>query len=163
MLCISPSSSPFASDNLLLSHSVLSDSLKRHGPQHARLICPSPSPRACSNSCPSSQWCHPTISSSIVPFSGCLQSFPASESFPMSQSFLSGGQSIGASASASSPSNKYSGLICFRIDWLDLIAVQGTLKSLQHHNSKASILWCSAFLSDFLNYFPVVTWLLEKQ
>ena len=72
-----------------------------HGPQHARVLCPSPTPKACSNSCPSSQWCHPIISSSVVPFSSCLQSFPAAGSFPRSQFFASGGQSIGASASAS--------------------------------------------------------------
>ena len=83
-----------------VSCSVMSNSLQPHGLPHARLPCPSPTPRACSNSCPSSQWCHPTISSSIVPFSSCLQSLPASTSFPMSQ-FASGGQSIVASASAS--------------------------------------------------------------
>ena len=75
--------------------------LRLHGLQHTRLPCPSPTPRACSNSCPLSQWCHPTILSSIFPFSSCLQSFPASGSFPMSQFFASGGQSIGASPSAS--------------------------------------------------------------
>ena len=75
--------------------------LRPHGLQHARLPCPSPTPRAYSNSCPSSQWCHPTISSSVVPFSSCLQSFPASGSFPTSQFFTSGGQSIGVSVSAS--------------------------------------------------------------
>ena len=83
------------------SHSVMSDSLQPHGLQHARLPCPSPTPGACSNSCPLSQWCHPTISSSAVPFSSHLQSFPASGSFQMSQFFTSGGQSIGVSASAS--------------------------------------------------------------
>ena len=83
------------------SHSVVSDSLRPHGLQHSRLPCPSPTPRACSNSCPSSQWCHPTISSSVVPLSSCLQSFPVSGSFPMSQFFASGGQNIGASASTS--------------------------------------------------------------
>ena len=83
------------------SHSVVSDSLRPQGLQHTRLPCPSPTPRACSNSCPLSWWCHPTISSSIVPFSSCLQSFPASGSFQISQFFSSGGQSIGASASAS--------------------------------------------------------------
>ena len=83
------------------SHSVVSDSLRPHGLQHARLPCPSPTPRACSNSCPSSWWCHSTISSSVIPFSSCLQSFPASGSFPMSQFFASGGPSIGVSASAS--------------------------------------------------------------
>ena len=82
------------------SHSV-SDSLWPHGLQHTRLPCPSPTPRACSNSSSSSQWCHPTISSSVIPFSSCLQSFPAPGSFPMSQFFASGGQSIGVSASAS--------------------------------------------------------------
>ena len=80
------------------SHLVMSNSLRPHGLQHTRLPCPSPTPGALSNSCPSSQWCHPTISSSVVPFS-CLQSFPASGSFPMSQCFASGDQSIGASAS----------------------------------------------------------------
>ena len=80
-----------------VSHSVASDSLQPHGLQHTRLPCPS-TPRACSNSCPLSWWCHPTISSSVIPFSSCLQSFPASGSFPMSQFFTSGGQNIGASA-----------------------------------------------------------------
>ena len=83
------------------SCSVMSDSLRPQGLQHARLPCPSPTPRACSNSCPLSQWYHSTISSSVVPFSSCLQSFPASGSFPMSQFFASGGQSIGISASPS--------------------------------------------------------------
>ena len=81
------------------SCSVMSDSLWPHGLQHARLPCPSPTPRACSNSRPSSWWCHPTISSSVVPFSSHLHSFPASGSFPVSQFLASGGQSIGASAS----------------------------------------------------------------
>ena len=79
----------------------MSNSLRPHGLQHARLPCPSLSPRVSSNSCPLSQWCHPTISSSVVPFSSCLQSLPASGSFPMSRLFTSGGQSIGVSASAS--------------------------------------------------------------
>ena len=83
------------------SHSVISDSLLHHVLQHARLPCPSPTPGACSSSCPSRQWCHPTISSSVVPFSSCPQSFPASGSFQMSQFFTSDGQSIGVSASAS--------------------------------------------------------------
>ena len=81
------------------SCSVMSNSLRPHGLQHARLPCPSPSPRACSNSRPFSQWCHPAISPSVAPFSSCLQSFPASGSFPMSQFFASGAQSTGASAS----------------------------------------------------------------
>ena len=83
------------------NHSVMSDSLRPHGPQHARPPCPSPTPGVYSNSCPLSQWCHSTISSSIIPFSSCLQSFPAAGSFPMSWFFTSGGQSIGVSAWAS--------------------------------------------------------------
>ena len=83
------------------SHSVTCNSLWPHGLQYTMLPCTSPTPRAYSNSCPSSWWCHPTISSSVIPFSSCSQSFPASGSFPMSQLFASGGQSIGVSASAS--------------------------------------------------------------
>ena len=83
------------------SFSGVSDSLWPHRLQHARLPCPSPTPGACTNSCPSSRWCHPTISSCVVPFSSCLQSFPASGSFQMSQFFTSGGQNIEISASAS--------------------------------------------------------------
>ena len=108
-------------------------------------------------SLPLSRCCHPTIPSSVIPFSSCLKSFPASGSFPISQFFTSGGQSIGVSASASVlPMN--SGLISFRMDWLDLLAVQGTLKSLlfQHHSSKASILKCSAFFIVQFSY-PYMT------
>ena len=79
----------------------MSNSLQPHALHYAKLPCPTPTPKPCPNSCPSSQWCHPTISPSVVPFSSCLQSFPASVSFPMSQFFASGGQSIGVSASAS--------------------------------------------------------------
>ena len=86
---------------LLFSHSVMSNSLWPHELQRARFPCPSPTPRACSNSCPLIQWCYPTISTSVVPFSCCLQSFQALGSFPVSQFFASGGQSIGVSASAS--------------------------------------------------------------
>ena len=88
------------------------DSLQPHGLQHVRPPCPSPTPRACSNSCPLSWWCHPTISSSVFPFSSCPQSFPASGSFPMSQLFTSGGQSIGASASAA-----YDCVSCVYLMW----------------------------------------------
>ena len=87
--------------SILFSHSVMSNSLQPHGLQHARPPCPSPTPGVCSNSCPLSRWCHPTISSSVVPFSFCPQSFPASGSFQMSRLFTSDGQSIGVSASAS--------------------------------------------------------------
>ena len=129
------------------SRSVMSDCLQWHGWQHTRVFCPSPTPGAYSNSCPLSWWCHPTISSSVSPFSSHLQSFPASGSFPMSQLFTWGGQRTGVSASILqmntqdwSPS-EWTGWISFRMDWLDLLAVQGTLKSLlQHHSSKASIL-----------------------
>jgi len=107
----------------------------------------------CSNSCPLSRWCHPTISSSVIPFSSCFQSFPASGSFPVSQLFISCGQSTWRFSFSISPSNEYSGLISYRIDWLDLLAVQGTLKSLlQHHTLKATILWCSGFFMVQLSY-----------
>ena len=126
-------------------HSVVSDSLQTHG-LLTRLSCPSPTPGVYSNSCPSSWWCHPTISSSGISFASCLQSVPASGSFPMSQFFALGGQSTRSFSFSISPSNEESGLIFFRMNWLDLSAVQGTLKSLlQHHSSKASILWHSAF------------------
>ena len=93
-----------------------------HGLQYARLPCPSPTPEVCSNSCPSSWWCRPTISSSVVPFSSCLQSFPASGSFPVSQFFPSGGQSIGVSASASFlPMNIQD---WFPLGWTGLISLQ---------------------------------------
>ena len=139
--------------SLQFSHSVTSNSLRPHGLQHPRLPCPSPTLGACSNSCPLNRWCHPTISSSVIPFS-CLQSFPASGSFLMSQILASGGQSIGALASVL-PMN--SGLISFRTDWFDLLADQGTLRSLlQHHSSKASILWRSAFFIVQLSH-PYVT------
>ena len=91
----------YAFSSVQFSHSVMSNSLRLHGPQHARPPCPSPTPRVYPNSCPLSRWCHPTISSSVVPFSSGLQSFPASGSFPMNQLFASGGQSIGVSASTS--------------------------------------------------------------
>ena len=117
---------PFSSF-LLFSCSVMSHSLQPHGLQHARLPCPSPTPGACSNSCPLSWWCHPTISSSVVTFSSCLQFCPESGSSLMSQLFTSDSQSIGASDSASVlPMNIQ--------DWFPLgltdLAVQGTLKSL---------------------------------
>ena len=140
---------------LCCSFAKLCLTLRPHGPQHARPPCPSPTPRVHPNSLSDSlsHCCHQTISSSVIPSSSCLQSFPASGSFPVSQFFTSGGQSIGASASAISPSNEYSGLISFRMDWFGLLAVQGTLKSLfQHHSSKASILWHSAFFMVQLSH-----------
>ena len=108
--------------SVLFSRSVVSDSLWPHESQHARPPCPSPTPGAHPNSCPSSWWCHPAISSSVVPFSSCLQSFPASRSFQMSQLFTSGGQSIGASASASVlPMNIQD---WFPLGWTDWISLQ---------------------------------------
>ena len=127
-----------------VSHSVVSHSLWPHGVQHSRPPCPSLTSGVYSESCPFSRWCHSNISSSVISSSSCLQSFLASGSFPMSQFFTSGGQSISFSFSIR-PSNECSGLISFRTDWLDL-QVQGILKSLlQHHSSKASSLRCSAF------------------
>ena len=112
--------------------SVMSDSLRPHWLQHARLPCPSPTPGAYSNSSPLSWWCHPTISSSVIPFSSHLRSFPGSGSWSFSFSI--------------SPSNEHPGPISFRMAWLELLAVQGTLKSLlQHYSSKASIFWRSAY------------------
>ena len=133
----------FNSYTIVIQSKAMYDSL---WPHEIRLPYPLLSPWVCSNSCPLSQWCHPTISSSVTSFS-CPQSFPASGSFPKSWLFASGGQSIGVSFSFSiSPSNEYSGFISFRIDWFDLLAIQGTLKSLlQHHSSKTSILQHSAF------------------
>ena len=133
-----------------LSRSVVSYSLQPNKLQHARPPCPSTTPRVHPNSCPSSRWCHPAISSSVVPFSSCPQSLPASGSFPMSQLFTWGGQSFSLSIS---PSNEHPGLVSFRMNWLDILAVQGTLKSiLKHHSSKASILWHSAIFTVQLSH-----------
>ena len=133
----------------------MSDSLPPQGLQHTRLSCRSLTPGACSNSCASNQWYHPTISFSVVPFSSCLQSFPASGSFPMIVYIR---RPIYWSFSFRiSPSNEYSRLISFRMDWLDLLAVQGALRShLQHRSSKASILPCAAFFMIQLLH-PYVT------
>ena len=134
----------------------MSETLQPHEPQHARPPCPSPTPGVHSNSCPSNRWCHPAISSSVVPFSSCPQSLPASESFLMSQLPAGGGQNIGVSASASVlPMNTQ--------DWSPLGCpkgvhpVRGTLKSLlQHHSSKASILRHSPFFKVQLSH-PYMT------
>ena len=112
--------------------------------------------RSLLNSCPLSQWCHPTISSPVTPFSSCPQSFSMSQLFP------SDGQSIGASASAISLSNEYSGLISFRIDWFDFPAVQGTLKGiLQYHSLKASVFWHLAFFVAQLSHPYMTTKLIQ--
>ena len=132
--------------SIQFSHSVLSDSLRPHESQHARPSCPSPTPGVYPNSCPLSRWCRPTISSSVVPFSSCPQSFPASGSFQMSQLFASGGQSIEVSASTSVlPMNTQDWSPLGWTGWISLQS-KGLSKSfVQHHSPKASILRCSAF------------------
>ena len=140
-----------AQDSVQFSHSVESHSLWPHGLYHARPPCPG----VYSNSCPLSWWCHTTISSSVVPFSSRLQSFPVPGSFPMNQFFTSGGQSIGISASSSVLLMNIQDW--FPLGWLALLAVQGTLKSLlQHHSSKASVLRHSAFFIVQLSH-PYMT------
>ena len=125
----------------------MSDSLRPQELQHARPPCSSPTPGVHSDSRPSSQWCHPAISSSVVPFSSCLQSLQASGSFPMSQLCIRWPNYWSFSFSII-PSKEIPGLVSFRMDWLDPFAVQGTLKSLiQHHSLKASVLWRSAFFT----------------
>ena len=139
------------------SRSVVSDSLWPHEPQHVRPPCPSPTPGVYSKSCPLSWWCHPTISSSVVPFSSCLQFFPASRSFLMSQFFTSGGQSIGVSPSASVLPMNIQNWFPLGLT-LDLLAVQGTLKSpLQHPNLKASSFWPSVFYVVQLSHSYLTT------
>ena len=128
-----------------------------HGLQHARPPCPSPTPRACSYSCPSSRWCHPTISSSVVPFF-CLQSFPASGSFQKSQFFPSGSQSSGVTAPASVLTKNIQGWFPLGLIGFYLPEVQGTLMSLlQQQNSKTSILWHSAFFMFQLSHLYMTT------
>ena len=139
------------------SRSVVSNSLLSHGLQHTRLPCPSPTPGACSIHVCSVGDGHQTISSSVVPFSSCPQSLPASESFPNESTLHMRWPKYWSFSLSNSRSKEYSGLISFRMDWLDLLAVQGTLKSLlQHHSSKASILWCSAFFIVQLSH-PYMT------
>ena len=139
------------------SWSVMSHFLRPHGLQHTRPPCLSPTPGVYPNSCPLSQWCHPTISSSVVPFSSRLQSFPASGSFQMSQFFVSGGQSIGVSASASVLPINIQDWFPLGLIGLIFLIVQGTLKNLlQHHSSKASVLQHSAFFIVQLSY-PYMT------
>ena len=137
----------------------MSDSLQPYGLQHARLPCPSPTPWACSNSCPLSRWCHPTISSSVL-FSSCLQSFPASGSFAMSQFFASGGQSIGISASASVlPMNVQD---WFSLGLTDLVSLQSKgLSRVFFNMTVQKHQFFSAQLSLWSN-FHIHTWLLEK-
>ena len=144
---------------VLLSLSVTSDSWRPHELQHTRLPYPSPTPGACSNSCPLSQWCHPTISSSVVPFSSCLQSFPASGSFLMSPLFASVGQSIGASASTSVFSMNIQDWS--PLGWTGWISLQSKgLSRVFPNNTVQSI--NSLMLSFLYGYSHIHTWPLEK-
>ena len=141
---------------MLFSRSVVSDSLQPHGLQHPRLPCPSLSPRACSNSCPLSWWFHPTISTSCHPLLLLPSVFPSIRVFSNESALLIRWPKYWNFSFSISPSNEYSGLISFRIDWFDL-AVQGALKSLlQHHSSKASIFQGSAFFMVQLSH-PYMT------
>ena len=139
------------------SHSVVYDSLWPHESQHARSPCPSPTPRVHPDLCPLSQWCYPGISSSVVPFSSCPQTLPASEFFSNESTFRMKWPKYWSFSFSVIPSKKIPGLISFRMDCLGLLAVQGSLKSLlQHHSSKASILRCSAFFTVQLSH-PYMT------
>ena len=142
----------FFNNSVQFSRSVVSDSLQPHGLQHSRLHCPSPTPRACSNSCPSSRWCHPTNLILCHPLLLLPSIFPSIRVFSNESVLYIRWPKYWSFSFSVSPSNEYSGLIFFRIDWFDL-AVHGTLKSLlQHHSSKASILRCSALFIVQLSY-----------
>ena len=138
-------------------HSVMSNSLQLHGLEHARLPCPTVTPRTCSNSWSLSWWCHPTISSSAVPFSSCLQSFPASGSFPVSQFFTSGGQSIGASALASVFPMKIQDW--FPLRWTGWLSLQSKGLSKAFTNTTVQKHWKLSLWSNS----HIHIWLLEKQ
>ena len=143
---------------LLFSSSVVFDSLWLHGLQHAKLPSPSLSPGVCSNSCSLGPWCRPTISSSVIPFSSCLQSFPESGSFPMSWLFASEGQSIGASASDSLlPVNIQDSGFPLELTGLISLLSKGLSSLLKHHSLKASILQCSAFFMVQLSHSCMTT------
>ena len=142
------------------SCSVVSSSLEPHGLQHTRLPCPLPTPRASSNSCPSSQWCHPTISSSVIPFSSCPQSFPASGSFPISQFFASGAQSIGVSGSVSVlPMNIQN---CFPLGLTGWISLQSKWLSRVFSNTPAQKRQFFSTKFPLWSKSHIHTWLLEK-
>ena len=140
----------------LFNCSVVSESLQPLELQHTRLPCPSLSPRVFSNSCPLGRWCHPTISSFVIPFSSYQQSFPALGSFPTSQFFASGGQSIGASASASVLPMNIQDWFLLGLTGLISLLSKRLWRVLQHHGLKASILWHSAFLMVQLSH-PYMT------
>ena len=135
----------------------MSSSLWSHGLQHAKPPCPSLSPRVCSNPCPLREWCHPAISSSATPFSSCPQFFSSIRVFSNELALCIRWPKYWSFSFSISSSSEYSGLISFRIDWLDLLAVQGTLESfLQDHSLKTSILWCLAFFTIQLSH-PYMT------
>ena len=138
------------------SCSVVSDSLWPHGLQHARLPYSLPTPGACSNSCPLNQWCHPTVSSSVVLLPSIL---PSIRVFSNGSVFHIRWAKFWSFSFSISPSSEHPGLISFRMDGFYFLAVQGTLKSLlQHHSSKASILWCSAFFIVQLSHPYILCW-----
>ena len=138
--------------SIQFSHQVMANSLRPHGLQHARPPCPSPTHGVYSHSCPLSWWCHPTISSSFVPFSSCLYLSQHQDLFEWVSSLIRWPKYWSFSFSII-PSKDYSGLISFRIDWFYLFEVEWTLKSLlQHHNLKASILQCSTFFMVQLSH-----------
>ena len=144
-----------------VSCSVMSDSLPPHGLQLARLPCPSPLPWACSNSCPSSRWCHPTISSSAVPFSSCLQSFPASGSFPMSQFFTSCDWSFSFGVSASSSVLPMNIQDWFTLGWTGWISLQS--KGFSRVFANTTIQKHKFFgINSLWSNSHIHTWLLEK-
>ena len=144
--------------HIQFSRSVVSNSLQPHELQHARPPCPSPIPGVYSNPCSLSQWCHPTILFSVIPFSSLSSIFPGIRVFSSDSILCIRWPKYWSFSFSISPSNEYSGLISFKINWFDLLAVQGTLKSLlQHHNSKASILWHSAFFMVQLSHLYMTT------
>ena len=150
----------FLFSSVQFSHLVMSDSLQPHGLQHARLACPSTTPGVYSNSCPLSWWCHPTISFSVIPFSSCPQSFPVLGSFPVSQFLISGGQSIGVSASASLlPMNIQD---WSPLGWIGWISLQS--RGLSRVFSSTTVQKHQFFSTQLSSQFNshIHTWLLEK-
>ena len=134
--------------------------LRPHESQHARPPCQSQTPRVYSDSCPSSRWCHPAISSSFVPFFSCPQSLQSSGSFPMSQLVAMRWPKYWSFSFSTSPSNEHPGLVSFRMDWLDLLEVQGTLKSLLQHSVQEHQFFIAEFSSQPNSH--IHTWPLEK-
>ena len=146
-------------ENLLFSHSIMSNILQPHGLQHPRLPCPSPPPGACSNSCSLSQWCHPTISFLYSPLLFLPSIFPSFRAFSNELALCMRWPKYWSFRFSISPSNDYSGLISFRMDWLDVLAFQGTLKSLlPYHSSKASILYLIDKIKIKFFYVNLSTW-----